>query len=216
LKIFNTQVYGLSESLKASAYPFSLNIKDNGEEGFYISPAATEKDLNRGSKLGNTLHGSGHDCFLKGITVQYDLQAPEFFWRQFDRYHFHDYVSSQSKMHCILKFDIAKMCNQYVDKRVINVVNEYIDAYNDYDDYVDACIKFNTPKDLIDTKEVLFQKIMSNCPMGFELTARIASNYLQEKSIYYQRKSHKLEQWHYYCDWIKSLPMFEELCLKGE
>ena len=57
----------------------------------------------------------------------------------------------------------------------------------------------------------VFQMIVSNCPTGIELTARITDNYLQLKSKYHQRRHHKLEEWHYYCDWIESLPMAEEL-----
>lgn len=208
MKIENVRIYGIGESLKASGYPMSTNVEEWDTEWETDDIEITENNLKRGIKLGNAISGSGHDCMLKGCIVQYDLQAPEFFWRQFDRYHFHDYVSSQSKMHCILKFDIDKMCNEYVDQRVINIINEYINLYNNYE-----TLQVNPE---IYTKDKLFQKIISNCPMGLELTARITSNYLQLKSIYNQRKTHKLEQWHYYCDWIKSLPHFEELCLKGE
>ena len=47
--------------------------------------------------------------------------------------------------------------------------------------------------------------------MGFELTARFTSNYLQEKSIRNQRKGHKLEEWTYYREWQDKLPYFLEL-----
>lgn len=191
MNISNVSVYGLNQSLIASGYPMATEIEHRD---------VTQRDLDRGRKLGNAPIGSGHDCMLKGIIVQFDLTAPEFFWRQFDRYHFHDYVSSQSKMHNILKFDIAKMCNENVDVRIIKILKEYIDQYNK-----------STPEE----KEYWFDSILSNCPMGIELTARITSNYLQEKSIYNQRRHHRLRQWQYYCDWQETLPMFKELCLKG-
>jgi hypothetical protein len=202
LRISNVKVYGIDESIKASGYPMSTCAYSDGE--------ITEQDWKRGRKLGNVKQGSGHDCYLKGCILQFDLTAPEYFWRQFDRYHFHDYVSSQSKMHCILKFDIEKMCNKYVDKRVIDVINEYIEAYNNYDTYQ----PMNAFNELI-PKEYIFQSIISNCPMGLELTARITSNYLQEKSIYNQRRHHKLEEWQYYCDWLEKLPYFREMALNG-
>jgi hypothetical protein len=206
MKISNVKVYGLNESMYASGYPMKIDIL---EEMKVIPSEFYEKDIKRAKTLGNAKPGSGHDNYLKGIIVQFDLQAPEYFWRQFDRYHFHDYISSQSKMHCITKMDVDKMCNKYVDQRVINVVNEYIDMYNNYE-----TLKVNP---VVYTKNHLFQKILSNCPMGFELTARITSNYLQEKSIHFQRRNHKLEEWQYYCDWHETLPMFTELCLrKGE
>jgi hypothetical protein len=191
MKIFNVNIYGLNESIVASGYPMKLEI---GE--MLVRPSEFDKDIKRSENLGNAEQGSGHDNFLKGIKVQFDLQAPEYFWRQFDRYHFHDYVSSQSKMHCIVKMNITKMCNKYVDKRVIDILNEKIEIYNQ------------------NPNQENFQHAISNCPMGFELTARIDSSYLQEKSIFYQRKNHKLEEWKYYCNWLKTLPSFETLCLK--
>jgi hypothetical protein len=43
--------------------------------------------------------------------------------------------------------------------------------------------------------------------MGFELWMGISTNYLQLKTIYNQRKAHKLEDWKYFCNWIESLPL---------
>lgn len=206
MKIFDVQILGLDSSLIASSYPMKSEIIDEIEKNniTYEYFNNYEKNLKRGLKLGNAKQGSGHDCFLKGIIVQFDLKAPEYFWRQFDRYHFHDYISSQSKMHCLLKFNVKDMCNQYVDDRVIAVLKEHIDNYNNYDNLLES--------EKID-KNILFQKVVSNCPCGFELTARITSSYLQEKSIYFQRKNHKLEEWKYYCNWLETLPNFKELCL---
>jgi len=223
MKIENVRVYGLEESIIASGYPMKTKLYsedeftdecnalayawDIGTEDFNEeSKIKYEKDIKRAINLGSVESGTAHDNYLKGIIVQYDLTAPEYFWRQFDRYHFHDYVSSQSKMHCILKFDIEKMCNEYVDERVIDVVNEYISIYNDM-------VKDNLPKERL---EEVFQYIISNIPMGLELTARITDNYLQLKSKYKQRRHHKLRDWRYYCDWIRTLPMFTKIVLKEE
>lgn len=42
----------------------------------------------------------------------------------------------------------------------------------------------------------------------------MTTNYRQLKTIYFQRKDHKLDEWHKFCDWCESLPLFKELCLK--
>lgn len=217
MKIENVRVYGLEESIIASGYPKKIEVPnekefedtvnmlsyaiDLGMEDFDdVSKENSEKYLKRVKNLASAKLGSGHNCALKGVIAQYDLTAPEYFWRQFDRYHFHDYISSQSKMHRILKFDVDKMCNPYVKKDIKVILKDEIDLYN----IMNKSTK--TPKEEIQKQ---FQRIISNCPMGIELTARITDNYLQLKSKYAQRKHHKLEEWQYYCNWIETLPMSE-------
>lgn len=215
MEIKNVRIYGLEESIIASGYPRMIEMYteekfDNKMEELYchihevFHTKNVDKDIKRATNLAQTPQGSGHSCYLKGVIVQYDLTAPEYFWRQFDRYHFHDYISSQSKMHRILKFDVDEMCNVYVRKEIKEILKEEINLYN-------LMLKSDkTPKK---EKQRQFQRIISNCPMGLELTARITSNYLQLKSQYIQRRHHKLEEWQYYCDWIETLPMAKELII---
>jgi hypothetical protein len=217
VKIKNVRVYGLAESIIGSGYPMVtetpnedtfnelaiiLSLNKYKDELTEDAKEKIEKHFRRAKKLANTPLGSGHYTFLKGIIVQYDLTAPEYFWRQFDRYHFHDYVSSQSKMHRLIWFDLDKMCNPYVREDIKQILKEEISFYNK------MLGSDKTPKE---EKQKQFQRILSNCPMGIELTARITDNYLQLKSKYHQRRTHRLEEWQKYCDWIETLPMAEEL-----
>lgn len=69
--------------------------------------------------------------------------------------------------------------------------------------------KYNTTKD----KEDYLRLLYSN-PAGFELTARLSTNYRQLKTVYTQRYNHRLPEWREFCDYIeKNLPYFKELCL---
>jgi hypothetical protein len=49
--------------------------------------------------------------------------------------------------------------------------------------------------------------------MGYEMWMGISTNYLQLKTIYKQRRKHKLEEWKYFCDWIETLPQAKELII---
>ena len=49
--------------------------------------------------------------------------------------------------------------------------------------------------------------------MGFHKWMAINTNYLQLKTIYFQRRGHKLSEWKTFCDWIKQLPGFKFLVL---
>lgn len=61
------------------------------------------------------------------------------------------------------------------------------------------------------------ETLVMNAPMSLELTARISTNYLQLKTIYNQRRNHRLTEWHTFCDWIESLPFaLEFICNNKE
>ena len=195
VKVDNARVYGLEESIVASGYPMQVNTEDMENVDL------TEKDYKRIKHLGNAVAGSGHDCFLKGIVVQFDLQVPEYIWRQLDRYHFIDYISSQSKMHRITRIDLNSVCNRYVYDEVKEILKSIIDKYEAETD--------------TDKKKELFNEIIANTPSGLMLTARMTTNYLQLKSIINQRSNHKMQEWRYLCDWFKTLPMLEELVCKS-
>ena len=195
IKVDNARVYGLEESIVASGYPMQIETFNMDEIDLI------DKDIKRVMHLGNAVPGSGHDCFLKGITVQFDLQVPEYIWRQLDRYHFIDYISSQSKMHRITKINLDSVCNRYVYDEVKEILKSIIDKYEAETD--------------TDKKKELFNEIIANTPAGLMLTARMTTNYLQLKSIINQRSNHKMQEWRYLCDWFKTLPMFEELVCKS-
>ena len=200
VKVDNARVYGLEESIVASGYPMQIYTVDLDLLEMLDEEIITKKDLKRAKHLGNAVAGSGHDCFLKGIIVQFDLQVPEYIWRQLDRYHFIDYISSQSKMHRITKINLDSVCNRYVYDEVKEILKSIIDKYEAETD--------------VDKKKELFNIIIANTPSGLMLTARMTTNYLQLKSIINQRSNHKMQEWKYLCDWFKTLPMFEELVCK--
>ncbi|MEF9933394.1 MAG: hypothetical protein RR191_02965 [Cetobacterium sp.] len=208
LKIFNDKVYGLDESLIASGYPMVGSQIESWEDEITLN----EKDYKRASKLGNVPTGTGHDNFLKGIIVQFDITYPNYWTPQFQRYHFADIVSSTSKMHRLTKMDLKASCNEYVDDAVIEILQKWIDIFNSFIPGQETIEIENK----IYSKYEIYMKVISNCPMGLEQTMRVTTSYLQLKTIYQQRRHHKLkEDWGNFCDWCLTLPHFEEFCLNN-
>ena len=180
MKIENVKVYDIEESFKASKYPMSIDINQlNGD----ITPMI--------KKLATTPKGEGHDQFLTGIRVAFDLTFTNKAWVEAERYRFLEFVSSQSTMHRISKFNLNEQYNEYVDKRIISIMEELKERYNETND-----------------KEDYLRLLYSN-PSGFELTARLTTNYRCLKTIYSQRKNHRLPEWRSFCQWIKTLPYSE-------
>lgn len=195
ISINNVQVYGLDRSIKASGNPMRTII-DNSE--------VTEKDFNRAKSLGNTKVGEGHDQFLTGIIVQFDLKAPLYMWKQLQRYHFLDFISSQSTMHCLTKFRLSEQCVEDTDHVILNMAQEIIDEYNKSKDNVNFTDE---------ERKQLWRRAVASLPCGFCLSASLTTNYRQLKIIHNQRKNHRLKERHEFCEWCESLPMFKELVL---
>ncbi|AZV59116.1 hypothetical protein DMR38_15555 [Clostridium sp. AWRP] len=184
MKIENLKVYDLEESIKASKYPMAVDTdKCNSDI------TNTVKNLAKSPK------GEAHDQFLSGIRVAFDLTFTNKAWVELERYRFITFVSSQSTMHRISKFDLSKQYNEYVDKRIIDIIEELKDTYNKTQDKED------------------YLKLLYSNPAGFELTARLTTNYRCLKGVYSQRKNHRLPEWREFCKWIETLPYAKELII---
>ena len=178
--VSNVKVYGLDESVTASEYPMATDITK-------CTPEITETT----KRLARCTTGTGHDQFLTGIVVQFDLTLTNKAWVEAQRYHFLDFVSSQSTMHKAAKFDIGKQCIGYVKQQTIDLCEELAREYN------------------FSPNPERYLTLLYKLPMGFRLTARMTTNYRQLKTIYQQRKTHRLPEWKVFCTWIESLPESE-------
>ena len=195
-KIENTEVYGLRKSVIASGNAMRT-VMANNMEGTKI------KDWERAEKLANTGTGEGHDNFLNGIIVQFDLYAPLFMWKQIQRYHWMDFISSQSTMHRLTKFNIKEQCVEDTDEIILKRYQTLLNEYNNFDDNNKNIL---SPEAFVQIKNRLWRKLVASLPSGFVLGATMTTNYRQLKTIYQQRKAHKLKEWDEFCKWIESLP----------
>lgn len=189
----NVKVYGLEESIRRSKYPMAVDTSQCTDE-----ITATTK------KLGRSKPGSGHDQYLSSIIVQFDLTFTVKAWVEMERYHFVDFASSQSTMHRITKFDLDEAYVEYTDPRMIEIMKEKVAEYNAMEDWQ------------VNQKKRKYLEILYSNPCGMKLTAGLTTNYRQLKTIYFQRKDHRLPEWRSFCAWIETLPHFKELCLEDE
>lgn len=182
----NVRVYGLEEAIRASKFPMSTNIDK-------LNSTVTKTV----TSLAQSKKGEGHDQFLTGIICQFDLTFSLKAWTEAQRYHFLDFVSSQSTMHRITKFNIDEQVNEYVDAEILRRFKELVEQYNN-----DSCAEN-------------YLKVLYNIPTGFKLTAAMTTNYRQLKTIYAQRRTHRLPEWREFCKWIETLP-HAEFIIGGE
>lgn len=165
--VTNVKIYDLEESLIASGYPMRTEL---------VARELDEKDIKRGRKLVEaTKSGNGaHSQFLTGIRVNFDLTCSNKMWVEAERYRFLEFVSSQSTMHRITKFDLDDQYNEYVDARIIAIMKMKVDAYN-------KAIENNEDQETLKRK---YLEILYSNPAGFCLTARMTTNYRCLRNIY--------------------------------
>lgn len=181
----------------------------------------TDKDVQRGAMLSKATNAgnNAHNQFMTGIRVSFDLTCSNKMWVEAERYRFLEFVSSQSTMHRITKFKVREQYNEYVDPRVIKVMEEKIAQYKALDERRDKAKRDNQASlvvELTEQMKQLYLEILYTNPAGFELTARMTTNYRCLKNIYIQRHDHRLPEWREFCKWIETLPYAQELILCNE
>lgn len=190
--ISNVRVYGLNESCVASGYPMRSEPPSEDEfEEICKSVFENGKIMERTSNLSSCPKGEGHDNFLKGIIVQFDLAFTIKAWIEAERYHFFDFVSSMSSMHRLSKMNYDTCFCEYITENTKSEMKRLLEVYNNN----------STPKNYL--------RLLYNCPTGLQLTARMTTNYQQLKTIYSQRKTHRLPEWKEFCSWCETLPYSE-------
>jgi hypothetical protein len=208
-KINNTQIFGLDESIFRSGYPMletAPTEKEFKAEVAAITEARSIREyifppIKRAIDLAQA-KGGGHDQFLTGITVTFDLTIANKCWVEAERYRFLNFISSMSTMHRVAHFKIGESCNDFVDKKQVEIAEQIQDAYNDIDGDKHP-----------ERKKEAYLMLLYNMPSGFELMAGMVTNYRCLKNIWAQRRYHRLPDWHMFCDWIETLPMAKELIL---
>lgn len=184
LVINNVCIFGIDNAVRGSKFPMAVDID-----------SVTSDITKTTRKLGTVATGTAHDQFLTGIIAQFDLTFTVKAWTEAERYHFFDFISSQSTMHRIAKFDLETQYIDYVDPRIIEVMKELKDKYNETKDKED------------------YLRLLYNNPCGFKLIAAMTTNYRQLKTIVNQRQNHRLPEWRIFCEQVKQFPYFVELCL---
>ena len=203
MRFENVKVYDLEESLVASGYPMRTVLTQREPD---------EKDIKRGLALTKASNGNGaHAQWLTGVRVAFDLTFTNKAWVEAERYRFLEFVSSQSTMHRITKFDLAGQYNKYVDPRVIAIMQEKKDQYNAYAAALDTTENNKAKEEIRTAMYDKYLEMLYTNPAGFELTARMTTNYRCLLNIYIQRNDHRLPEWREFCAKLLELPMFPEL-----
>ena len=200
IEIKNTSVMNFENAIRGARNPLnSWNRLDSGfdtEGNFVLGP----NDLDLAKRLASA--GSDHRKFMRMIFVSVDLNAPLYWWKEFDTYKVGTVANSCSTMHKIHSkpltredFSFDKMNEESL--KMMDSLLEYFESVR---------------QAYLETKDkALWYNMIQLLPSSFNQMRTVTLNYENLRNMYFARRCHKLDEWHVFCDWIKSLPYAKEL-----
>ena len=202
LKIKEIEVMNLKNAMRGARNPMNSWDKSDSffdENGNYI---LGENDLSLAVRLRKA--GSDHRKFIRQIFVTMDITAPMYWWKEFDTYKVGTAANSTSTMHKItsVPFDISHFSTDKMTDTTLQVMQTLID-------YLE-----HLRKQFIETKDKqVWYDIIQLLPSSYNQMRTCTMNYENLVNIYHARKNHKLDEWHTFCDYVKTLPYAQELII---
>ena len=253
MKFENTEVWGFKHALRGMRNPLNSWDKSDSryatkldcqtiqgmEEGTFI---IGDNDMKLAKKL--IAGGSEHRKMLRQIMVSVDITAPLFWFKEFDTYKIGTTANSTSTMHKLTSEPITIDCFETDDYQPNLIFESGIDNHGDsawdYDliitdiigsdeknfFFTETYIGFLESLRLkyLETKDKKYWKeLVRWLPESWLQTRTVTMNYENLRTMYHQRKNHKLNEWSG-CDdntkpnfisWIQSLPYAKEFIIEG-
>lgn len=207
IKIEYTEVSGWDAAIRGMRNP--MNSWEKGDSlvssetsSFIIGP----NDLALMKKLAKA--GTDHRKFMRMITVYCDITAPLYWWKEFDTYKVGTVANSCSTMHKIQakRFRVDDFSHDYIWEDVDNKI-----VMSDDGILIHTVAVLNELRELyLKTKDKRYwYKMIQLLPSSYNQKRTVMMNYEVLANIYPSRKNHKLDEWHDFCDWIKTLSYSE-------
>lgn len=141
--------------------------------------------------------GTDHSKFMRMIIFSCDINAPLYWWKEMDTYKVGTVRNSCSTMHKIMEHEFTE--KDFAFEHVM-------EAYSIYT----ICELNYIRKEYLKTKDKnTWHELIQLLPSSYIQKATWTANYQVLRNIYYARKDHKLDEWHEFCDMIKTLPFSE-------
>ena len=189
MQVKTVEVAGIFTALHAMRNPMNSWDKSDSHNG-YVGP--------NDKKLAKSLITSGteHAKFMRAIYVSCEVWAPMYWWQEADTYHF-TVRNSCSKMHKLTAaeftmddFEHSQMTESGLEslQAVVNMINAYRRTY------------------LLTRSPEAWRDLLLLLPDSYIQRSTWTTNYATLRNVYFQRRNHKLPEWHQFCDWIRTLP----------
>lgn len=200
IELMRTSVMNFENAIRGARNPLNSWAKSDSyydENGNYV---LGENDLSLAVRLCKS--GSDHRKFVRQIFVSVDINAPLYWWKEYDTYKVGTVANSCSTMHKIHSkpFSMDDMSVDRMDEASKAVMQQVVDR-------LEALrLEYNETKD-----KSLWYSMIQLLPSSYNQMRTCTLNYETLINIHHARRSHKLDEWHVFCAWIESLPYAKEL-----
>lgn len=150
--------------------------------------------------------GAVHAKYRRMIPVFLTINAPLYWWKEFDTYKVGTVANSCSTMHKIhaKEFTLDDFSHEHLDRPSLNLLYDIVSELN------------ANRSMFLETKDKNYWwQMIQLLPTSYNQKRTVLLNYEVLVNIYHSRKNHKLDEWHTFCDWIRNLP-HSDLIIGGE
>lgn len=205
IRLERTNVMNLENALRGARNPMnSWQRMDSGYDGegdYCLGP----NDLGLAVRLRRA--GSDHRKFMRQIFVSVDITAPLYWWKEYDTYKVATVANSTSTMHRIhaKPFELDDFSHDHLTDRGLRILEGIVKELEE--------IRLRY---VADGRKEDWYDLIQLLPSSYNQMRTCTLNYETLVNIYYARKDHKLNEWHVFCDWVRTLPYARTLILGEE
>lgn len=237
IQIENDEVYGWEAAIRGMRNP--MNSWDKSDSDFcdtWYDEECPKNCVHRCVCNENTAHlivgendlalmkklvkaGTDHRKFLRMINVTVDITAPLYWWKEFDTYKVGTVRNSCSTMHMIHKkkeFTIDDFSHEHLETTGNTHAKLSVGGYDillhPYSLLQITVAVLNSNRNMyLQTKDKKYWwQMIQLLPSSYNQRATVQLNYEVLLNMYHSRKTHKLDEWRTFCEWIEKLPYMEE------
>lgn len=216
IKIDNTLTFGFEAAIRGMRNPMnSWDKSDSIFDGDYYPDCAFigENDKKLMIKLAKS--GSDHRKYMRMINVTADILAPLYWWKEYDTYKVGTVANSCSTMHKILdkEFTFDDFSIEHLFETTKMHLSNTIKILNIWRN---ECLHYKQKSEDSKPQKDCWWQIIQLLPSSYNQLRTVQLNYEVLYHIYFARKGHKLDEWREFCEWIKTLPLMNEIINESE
>lgn len=211
--IVKQAIHGMRNPMNTWGWSDSIYIDEYGIEEDDLNRAFYEdaevlylcgpKDTSLMQSLAHA--GSSHRKFMRMIPVYCDVTAPLYWWKEMDTYRMGVEKNSCSTMHKIhaKPFTLDDFSHDMLTPDSLGALQATVDFLNEQRE------RYLESKDKRD-----WYQLIQLLPSSYDQMRTMMFSYEALHKIWHERKDHKLNEWHMFCQWIETLPLAKEiLCI---